>query len=573
MKKIGFISYLISILKFQKNDKSEVLLARINYIFLSISIINFITSFFLKEYVQLYYFLFSTILYAILGYIVYLNPRHIHFTKYIGYTNGCFIIFLSITLEYHIYPFTILWFMGPVLYSISFFRKEVTYITVFISIIMTLIVPSVNNLIVKKELLGTHLMQYNLTNHAISAFSIFICFSYILMAFKRIMEENQNKLSLKNYELIKNKKELLKSKKIKDEFYALITHDLRTPIIAIERIAQLIQTKNLSKEDIEYLTAIQNSTKKLSLLVNDFMDMSKLESGQFNLNREPIKIKNVFNDLKLLFNDMALDKKNNILINIDPKINSDLLGDALRIHQIFVNLIGNALKFTQNGNINLSAKLINHSENIQKIKFEVKDNGIGIEKDYIKDIFKKYTQENNQISKQFGGSGLGLNICKKLIELMGGTIEIESNKNIGTKISFELSLEVINLYEIQSSITNIKILLVEDDQTNMLLNKYILEKNGATVFEAKNGVEAIKFIEKNAVDIILMDLQMPEMNGLEATYYIKNKLKSKIPIIGLSANYTIKDIKKGKEKGFSDFCLKPIDNYKITKKIIENLYR
>ncbi len=573
MKKIRFIRYLISILKFQKNDNSEVLLARINYIFLLISFINIFTSFFLKEFIQLYYFIFSTILYAYLGYFVYLNPKRIHFTKYIGYTNGCFIIFLSITLEYHIYPFTILWFMGSVLYSISFFRKEVTYITVFVSIIMTLIVPSVNNLIVKKQLLGTHLMQYNLTNHTISAFSIFICFSYILMAFKRIMEENQNKLTQKNNQLIKNKKELLKSKKIKDEFYALITHDLRTPIIAIERIAKLIQTKNLSTVDIEYLTAIQNSTKKLSLLVNDFMDISKLESGQFNLNREPIFIQNIFTDLKLLFNDIALDKNNDIILDIDPDINSELIGDTLRIHQIFVNLIGNALKFTQNGIINLNAQLIYQSENIQKIKFEVKDNGIGIEKVYIKDIFKKYTQENNQISRQYGGSGLGLNICKKLIELMGGTINIESNKNIGTKISFELSLEINKPVDSKVNINNIRILLVEDDQTNMLLNKYILEKNGAIVFEAKNGIEAIQFLEKNEVDIVLMDIQMPEMNGLESTYYIKNKLKSKIPIIGLSAHYTIKDIKKGKEKGFTDFCLKPIDDFKIIKKIIENLNR
>ena len=571
MKKIGFISYLISILKLETNDKPEVLLARINYIFLLISLVNAFTSFFLKEYVQLYYFIFSTILYSFLGYIVYLNPKRIHFTKYIGYTNGCFIIFLSIVLEYHIYPFTILWFMGPVLYSISFFRKEVTYITVFISTILTLIVPSMNNLIVKKELLGTHLMQYNLTNHAISAISIFLCFTYILMSFKRIMQENQNKLTQRNIELIKNKRELLKSKKIKDEFYALITHDIRTPIIAIERIALLIQSTHLSKNDSEYLSAIQNSTKKLSLLVNDFMDMSKLESGQFTLNKEPIQLEIIFNDLKILFNDIALEKNNNLLIEIDPKINLDLLGDALRIHQIIVNLLGNALKFTQNGTINLRARLLSQSENHQKIEFIVEDNGIGIEKNYIKDIFKKYTQENTQISRQYGGSGLGLNICKKLIELMGGTIDIVSNKNIGTKISFELSLKMNKPYENQRSIKNIKILLVEDDQTNMLLNKYILEKNGAIVFEAKNGIEAIKFIEKNEVDIILMDIQMPEMNGLEASYYIKNQIKSNIPIIGLSANYSIKDIKKGKENGFSDFCLKPIDDYKITKKIIENL--
>jgi signal transduction histidine kinase/CheY-like chemotaxis protein len=463
--------------------------------------------------------------------------------------------------------------MGPVLYSISFFRKEVTYITVFISTILTLIVPSMNNLIVKKELLGTHLMQYNLTNHAISAISIFLCFTYILMSFKRIMQENQNKLTQRNIELIKNKRELLKSKKIKDEFYALITHDIRTPIIAIERIALLIQSTHLSKNDSEYLSAIQNSTKKLSLLVNDFMDMSKLESGQFNLNKEPIQLEIIFNDLKILFNDIALEKNNNLLIEIDPKINLDLLGDALRIHQIIVNLLGNALKFTQNGTINLKARLLSQSENHQKIEFIVEDNGIGIEKNYIKDIFKKYTQENTQISRQYGGSGLGLNICKKLIDLMGGTIDIVSNKNIGTKISFELSLKMNKPYENQRSIKNIKILLVEDDQTNMLLNKYILEKNGAIVFEAKNGIEAIKFIEKNEVDIILMDIQMPEMNGLEASYYIKNQIKSNIPIIGLSANYSIKDIKKGKENGFSDFCLKPIDDYKITKKIIENLDR
>jgi CheY-like chemotaxis protein/two-component sensor histidine kinase len=303
------------------------------------------------------------------------------------------------------------------------------------------------------------------------------------------------------------------------------------------------------------------------------MDMSKLESGQFTLNKEPIQLEIIFNDLKILFNDIALEKNNNLLIEIDPKINLDLLGDALRIHQIIVNLLGNALKFTQNGTINLKARLLSQSENHQKIEFIVEDNGIGIEKNYIKDIFKKYTQENTQISRQYGGSGLGLNICKKLIELMGGTIDIVSNKNIGTKISFELSLKMNKPYENQRSIKNIKILLVEDDQTNMLLNKYILEKNGAIVFEAKNGIEAIKFIEKNEVDIILMDIQMPEMNGLEASYYIKNQIKSNIPIIGLSANYSIKDIKKGKENGFSDFCLKPIDDYKITKKIIENLDR
>ncbi|MDZ4665803.1 MAG: ATP-binding protein, partial [Bacteroidota bacterium] len=254
-------------------------------------------------------------------------------------------------------------------------------------------------------------------------------------------------------------------------------------------------------------------------------------------------------------------------------------GDAVRLNQILLNLLSNAIKFTQKGKINIAVRLLNEDKETATIEFAITDTGTGIQEDKLESIFENFQQATSSTSRIFGGTGLGLAICKQLIEKQGGTIYVKSKVNEGSTFSFTLSFQKTNGENkkengdvvLDNEIKNIKVLLVEDIKLNQLLMKIILEDFKFKYDIADNGKIAIEKLQTETYDIILMDLQMPEMNGFEATEYIRNTMKLKIPIIALTADVTTVDVAKCRAIGMNDYVSKPLDERVLYTKMIELL--
>ncbi len=371
--------------------------------------------------------------------------------------------------------------------------------------------------------------------------------------------------------------------KSKQQFLSNMSHEIRTPMNAIIGFTKVILKTELSAKQKEYLTAIKMSGDALIVLINDILDLAKVDAGKMTFEKTPFKLSLSISAMLHLF-ETKIQEKNLKLIKIyDPKIPDVLVGDPVRLHQIILNLLSNAVKFTLKGSITVSVALLHEDKEQVTIEFAVTDTGIGIEADKLDEIFENFHQASSDTSRLFGGTGLGLAIVKQLVEPQGGTIHVKSAVNEGTTFSFtlpfqktdeiaELQTEIISIDE---DIKNIKVLVVEDMALNQLLMKTVLDDFGFERDIADNGKIAIeKLTQKDEhgatkdYDIILMDLQMPEMNGFEATEYIRKTLKSKIPIIALTADVTTVDLAKCKAVGMNDYIAKPVDERVLYSKIV-----
>jgi len=364
--------------------------------------------------------------------------------------------------------------------------------------------------------------------------------------------------------------------KAKQQFLSNMSHEIRTPMNAIIGFTNVVLKTDLSEKQKEYITAIKTSGDDLIVLINDILDLAKVNAGKMTFEKTPFKLESSISSMLQLF-ETKIQEKNLVLVKeYDPKIPEVLIGDPNRLNQIILNLISNSVKFTTNGKITVSVLLLNEDEEKASIRFAVSDTGIGIEENKIANIFENFQQATSDTTRLYGGTGLGLAIVKQLIEPQGGTIQVESKLNVGSTFSFILSfLKTVDNAEFAQKITdlnteikNIKILVAEDMALNQLLMRTILEDFGFECDIAANGKLAIEKLGKNAYDIILMDLQMPEMNGFEATEYIRNSLNSKIPIIALTADVTTVDLSKCEAAGMDDYISKPIDEQLLYNKIV-----
>ncbi len=383
-------------------------------------------------------------------------------------------------------------------------------------------------------------------------------------------------------ELIVAKERAEDSSRAKEEFLANMSHEIRTPLNAIIGMANQLTKSKLSKQQQFYLDNMLNASENLLVVINDILDISKIEAGKlsiehipFNLNELNQKVKNV-NTLR------AEEKGLYLKFQIDPNIHEFVIGDPHRLNQVLMNLIGNAIKFTEKGGITLRCKAKEFIQpNKQVISFEVSDTGIGMDKNYLNGIFEKFSQEDKSISRKYGGTGLGLSICKALVKLMGGTITIKSKKKKGTTIIVNLPFEKTQLEEVAPAIAiktplsleGVKLLLVEDNELNRLVATSILNDYGAVITEAVNGKEALQKLNKDAYDLILMDLSMPIMNGYEATLAIRNKLRIKTPIIALTANAIRGDRKKCMEAGMNNYLSKPFKEQELVYLIQQTIHK
>lgn len=364
--------------------------------------------------------------------------------------------------------------------------------------------------------------------------------------------------------------------KSKQQFLSNMSHEIRTPLNAIIGFTKVVLKTELTDKQTEYLSAIKISGDALIVLINDILDLAKVDAGKMTYEQVPFKMASSIFSMLHLF-EPKIQEKNLKLIKIyDENIPEVLLGDSVRLHQIIINLISNAVKFTSKGSITVHVELLEQTEKFAMIQFSVADTGIGIPENRLEKIFENFQQASSSTSRIFGGTGLGLAIVKQLVESQGGTISVKSEILEGSTFSFilkfkttESKLEIeSDCIELDNEIKNIKVLVVEDIALNQLLMKTLLDDFGFERDIASNGKIAIDKLKEKSYDIILMDLHMPEMNGFEATEYIRNVINSKIPIIALTADVTIVDLEKCKAVGMDDYIAKPIDEKILYSKII-----
>lgn len=377
-------------------------------------------------------------------------------------------------------------------------------------------------------------------------------------------------------ERILAEKELKKAKEVTEElaktkhnFLANMSHEIRTPMNAIMGMSRQLLKSELTDEQRSYLGNITNASENLLVIINDVLDLAKLEAGKLSIEKIPFAPKQVMENVMKVMMHKA-EEKGISLTNSSCDLNMSpvLIGDPFRINQIMLNLVSNSIKFTSDGSVDLSCKVLSDNDNFQELEIKVADTGIGMEQSFLKDLFKKFSQEYESTSRKFGGTGLGMGITKNLIDNMDGEIIVESEKGKGTTIYVRFTLEKGTASDMLKKDTDTvdtknlkgkKILVVDDNIMNRMVATLILDEFEVIVSEAGDGEEAVEYLKNNACDLVLMDLQMPVSNGFDASIIIREKLKLDVPIIALTANV----IKGEKEKcinvGMNDYLSKPFD--------------
>ncbi|MFT4600297.1 MAG: PAS domain S-box-containing protein [Arenicella sp.] len=363
------------------------------------------------------------------------------------------------------------------------------------------------------------------------------------------------------------------SSKAKELFLANMSHEIRTPLNAVIGVSQLLAKTGLNNSQSEHVEMIKRSAGNLLSLVNNILDFSKIEAGEMLLEKESVDLNILGKNLIELFSYKATEQNIEIFFSRKIPAGMKVIADRLRLSQILMNLVNNAVKFTNEGSVELIINQISDS----KFHFEVKDTGVGISKSNQKVIFQKFRQEEESTGRKFGGTGLGLNIARSIVELYGGQLELKSEKGTGSSFFFNLELEIFQDHKTELQNTkfdtfpwqDIHILLAEDNKVNQFVAAGFIEEWGARLTICENGLEAFQLVEKQDFDLILMDIQMPIMNGLDATFEIRMNLNSQIPIIALTANAVKGDREKFLKAGMNDHISKPFDEVVLQRAIAE----
>ncbi len=362
----------------------------------------------------------------------------------------------------------------------------------------------------------------------------------------------------------------------KQQFLSNMSHEIRTPMNAIIGFTKVLLKTELSSKQKEYLTAIKLSGDALIVLINDILDLAKVDSGKMTFEQTPFKMALSLSAMLHLFETKIREKNLQTFKEYDITIPEVLVGDPVRLHQIIINLVSNAVKFTNKGKIVVGAKMLTEDDEKVSIEFYVTDTGIGIPQNKLHKIFENFQQASSGTSRLYGGTGLGLAIVKNLVEAQGGTISVTSTIDEGSTFRFILDFQKtsskaesdMGMQVLDREIKNLKVLVVEDIALNQLLMKTLLDDFGFERDIAENGKIAVDMLQHSKYDVILMDLQMPEMNGFEATEYIRNTLKLDVPIIALTADVTTVDLAKCKAVGMNDYIAKPVDERLLYSKIV-----
>ncbi|PBQ33558.1 hypothetical protein CNR22_17850 [Sphingobacteriaceae bacterium] len=389
---------------------------------------------------------------------------------------------------------------------------------------------------------------------------------------------DQKRLGL-DLELAKTRAE--QASKAKEAFLANMSHEIRTPLNAINGMLRELHRDELSPKQSTYVNNSLSASKHLLAIINTILDISKIEAGELELEQDHFILQESVDRTTAMLKGRADEKDIYLKSWVSPKISEVVVGDAVRIEQILLNLIGNAIKFTDKGGVQVTVALAEDRTDSQTLELVISDTGIGMEPSYLKTIFSKFSQEDRSTSRKYGGTGLGMAITYELIQLMQGSIEIQSEKGVGTSYTIHLNLQkghrdsIIKAPEAisEKQLLDTKILLVEDNDMNRLVVQNTLRFYGCDATEAVDGTEAIALLKQRSFDIILMDIQMPGMDGIEATQIIRNELKITTPIIALTANAFKTEIEKCKSIGMNDYVTKPFEESALLNTIFKLLKR
>ncbi|MEY4628629.1 MAG: hypothetical protein RLZZ595_955 [Bacteroidota bacterium] len=376
--------------------------------------------------------------------------------------------------------------------------------------------------------------------------------------------------------LVEAKNRAVQSEKAKSAFLSNMSHEIRTPMNAVIGLAEQLSLTELTEQQRYFVKNISDSANGLLGIINDILDMAKIEVGKMNIERGVISLADIHQSVENILKPKAEEKALTLKSAIDNQINPNLLGDSVRIRQILMNILGNAIKFTDAGSIYSKIILVKDKEEEQLIQFTCEDTGIGIAEDALKNIFEEFYQENNCKTSSSSGSGLGLSITLQLVNMMGGKIWIESKKDIGTKVFIQIPFRKAGAKDIdidlviddlQPFLEGKRILVVEDNKVNRVIFSLMLKNLQVVVDEAENGLDALALIEKNKYDLVLMDIQMPVMDGPATLETIRRKYGDAIPVIALTAAAFKSEVIHMLNLGFSDCITKPIDQKGLQKRL------
>jgi signal transduction histidine kinase len=382
---------------------------------------------------------------------------------------------------------------------------------------------------------------------------------------------------LEDYSEAKEKAE--ESTKLKEAFLANMSHEIRTPMNAIIGFSDILSKGKLEEKEKEYIRIIKSAGENLLTIINDILDISKIEAGMMTFEEHTFSVKDIFKSLSVMLMGKAKEKSLELVFTCDENVPDSLLGDPTRLTQIIINLAGNAIKFTPKGKIDVHVKVLKNENGNTMLEFSVKDTGIGIPADKLEHIFERFRQAESHITRKYGGTGLGLSIAKQLVELQGGTLSVKSESKIGSTflfyIPYKKSVEVIHEAEIagekfnMEKLSKLNILLVEDNQLNVKLMLSLFSEYNLELQVAENGSIGIEKLREYKFDIVLMDMEMPVMNGYEAATIIRNEMKSNIPIIAMTAHAMAGEKERCLSLGMNDYISKPINANLLFEKIYD----
>jgi len=384
-----------------------------------------------------------------------------------------------------------------------------------------------------------------------------------LFRIAEILQEAVDERKLIEQELVEAREVALASLRARQTFLANVSHEVRTPIHAISGLADLLLETDLSEGQRNYLNALRSSAEGLTRIINDILDISKVESGRFTLEEIAFPLRDLLQTLVQTLAPKAHEKGIKLHLEIEEGIPEWAFGDPTRVRQILLNIVGNAIKFTESGHVIVRLMLVETNADTVRIAYEVEDTGIGIDSGRLERIFEQFTQEDESVTRRFGGTGLGLSISRTLTELLGGSIEVWSEKGKGSMFRVVLPFRMtdkpmpLNPPSAAMDFSGLHILVVDDNELNRLLAASILSRWNVRTDSARDGSEAWELLKASKYDCILLDIQMPVLDGLELVRMIRNEVSQTLPVLAVSAHASDEERERSLEAGMTDYLPKP----------------
>lgn len=443
-------------------------------------------------------------------------------------------------------------------------------------------ISSANQALLKKELQLSKDAQQRIW--FLGAAAIILLLAFLMYNRYRLKKKALSELEIAHDELKITRDKLLEAEQFKDQFLANMSHEIRTPMNAIIGASNLVLNTKLDEVQMKYMRAVKQSSANLLVIINDILDLSKIKSGKLEFEHIPFNTKEVIEGVITTLHFKAEEKGLSLTSTIASDVPATIVGDQVRLSQVLLNLVSNAIKFTSKGGVTIDCKLKGRKDNKAEIEFAVTDSGIGIPEDKFDKIFESFSQVGAETTRLYGGTGLGLTISRQLVSLQGGTITVKSKLGEGTTFTATIPYEVYSGIGMEEDkhqsretgadkVKNIRILIAEDNEMNQMVVVDTLEGliEGVQIDIAENGKIAVEKLQQKEYDLILMDVQMPEMNGYEAAKYIREQLPpplNKMKIMAMTASATKPEVDKCFSSGMDDYISKPFDPDDLLKKII-----